>query len=176
MTDTIPVDKIQHIAARIRENVQRVIVGKDAAIDLAVIALLCRGHILVEDAPGIGKTTLAKALAQSLECSFKRIQFTPDLTPTDVLGVNFYNQQAGDFQFRGGPIFSQLLLADEINRATPRTQSSLLEAMQERQATVDGETRPLPRPVPRNGDPEPHRDGRHIPPPRSPARQVHAPH
>ena len=146
MTDTIAVEKVQQMAARIRENVQRVIVGKDDAIDLAIIALLCRGHILVEDAPGIGKTTLAKALAQSLECTFKRIQFTPDLTPTDVLGVNFYNQRAGDFQFRGGPIFSQLLLADEINRATPRTQSSLLEAMQERQATVDGETRPLPDP------------------------------
>ena len=134
------------MAARIRENVQRVIVGKDEAIDLAIIALLCRGHILVEDAPGIGKTTLAKALAQSLKCTFKRIQFTPDLMPTDVLGVNFYNQGIGDFQFREGPIFSQMLLADEINRATPRTQSSLLEAMQERQATVDGETRPLPEP------------------------------
>ena len=146
MTDTIAVEKVQQMAARIRENVQRIIVGKDDAIDLAIIALLCRGHILVEDAPGIGKTTLAKALAQSLDCTFKRIQFTPDLTPTDVLGVNFYNQRAADFQFRGGPIFSQLLLADEINRATPRTQSSLLEAMQERQATVDGETRPLPDP------------------------------
>ncbi|CAI8044088.1 Uncharacterized protein YeaC [Geodia barretti] len=134
------------MATRIRENVQRVIVGKDEPINLAIIALLCRGHILVEDAPGIGKTTLAKALAQSLQCTFKRIQFTPDLMPTDVLGVNFYNQRTGDFQFRGGPIFSQMLLADEINRATPRTQSSLLEAMQERQATVDGETRPLPEP------------------------------
>ncbi|MYE53970.1 MAG: MoxR family ATPase [Chloroflexi bacterium] len=134
------------MAERIRKNVQRVIVGKDEAIDLAIIALLCRGHILVEDAPGIGKTTLAKALAQSLQCTFRRIQFTPDLMPTDVLGVNFYNQRSGDFQFREGPIFSQMLLADEINRATPRTQSSLLEAMQERQATVDGETRPLPAP------------------------------
>ena len=146
MTNAIAVENIQRMAARIRENVQRVIVGKDEAINLAIIALLCRGHILVEDAPGIGKTTLAKALAQSLHCTFKRIQFTPDLMPTDVLGVNFYNQRTGDFQFRGGPIFSQMLLADEINRATPRTQSSLLEAMQERQATVDGETRPLPEP------------------------------
>ena len=146
MTNAIAVENIQKMAERIRENVQRVIVGKDEAIDLAIIALLCRGHILVEDAPGIGKTTLAKALAQSLECTFKRIQFTPDLMPTDVLGVNFYNQRSGDFQFREGPIFSQMLLADEINRATPRTQSSLLEAMQERQATVDGETRPLPVP------------------------------
>lgn len=146
MTNIPAIEDIRHIAARIRENVQRVIVGKDEAIDLAIIALLCRGHILVEDAPGIGKTTLAKALAQSLKCTFKRIQFTPDLMPTDVLGVNFYNQGIGDFQFREGPIFSQMLLADEINRATPRTQSSLLEAMQERQATVDGETRPLPEP------------------------------
>ena len=146
MTNAIAVENIQRMAARIRENVQRVIVGKDEAINLAIIALLCRGHILVEDAPGIGKTTLAKALAQSLHCTFKRIQFTPDLMPTDVLGVNFYNQRTGDFQFRGGPIFSQMLLADEINRATPRTQSSLLEAMQERQATVDGETRRLPEP------------------------------
>ena len=146
MTNAIAVENIQQMAERIRENVQRVIVGKDEAINLAIIALLCRGHILVEDAPGIGKTTLAKALAQSLKCTFKRIQFTPDLMPTDVLGVNFYNQRSGDFQFREGPIFSQMLLADEINRATPRTQSSLLEAMQERQATVDGETRPLPSP------------------------------
>ena len=146
MTNAIAVENIQQMAKRIRENVQRVIVGKDEAINLAIIALLCRGHILVEDAPGIGKTTLAKALAQSLKCTFRRIQFTPDLMPTDVLGVNFYNQRSGDFQFREGPIFSQMLLADEINRATPRTQSSLLEAMQERQATVDGETRPLPAP------------------------------
>ena len=146
MTNAIAVENIQRMATRIRENVQRVIVGKDEPINLAIIALLCRGHILVEDAPGIGKTTLAKALAQSLQCTFKRIQFTPDLMPTDVLGVNFYNQRTGDFQFRGGPIFSQMLLADEINRATPRTQSSLLEAMQERQATVDGETRRLPEP------------------------------
>lgn len=146
MINAIAVEDVRKLATRIRENVQRVIVGKDDAIDLAIIAMLCRGHILVEDAPGIGKTTLAKALAQSLQCTFKRIQFTPDLMPTDVLGVNFYNQRTGDFQFRDGPIFSQMLLADEINRATPRTQSSLLEAMQERQATVDGETRPLPEP------------------------------
>lgn len=138
--------EVQNFAARARENVQRVIVGKSDAIDLAVIAALCRGHALVEDAPGIGKTTLAKALAQSLGCSFKRIQFTPDLMPADVLGVNYYDRRAGDFAFRGGPIFSQVLLADEINRATPRAQSALLEAMQERQVTIDGETRPLPEP------------------------------
>ena len=134
------------MALRLREGVQRVIVGKDEVIDTAIAALLCRGHILVEDVPGIGKTTLSKVLAQSLGCSFKRIQFTPDLMPTDVLGVNFFNQKASDFEFRPGPIFAQVVLADEINRATPRTQSALLEAMQERQATVDGVSMALPEP------------------------------
>ena len=125
---------------------QRVIVGKDGVIASAIIALLCRGHILVEDVPGIGKTTLSKVLAQSLGCSFKRIQFTPDLMPTDVLGVNFFNQKTGDFELRPGPIFAQVVLADEINRATPRTQSALLEAMQERQSTIDGVSSALPEP------------------------------
>ena len=133
--------RIQETASRLRESIQKVIVGKSEVIDLAIIALICKGHVLVEDVPGTGKTTMSKALAQSLGCMFSRIQFTPDLMPTDVLGVNFYNQKAGDFEFRPGPIFSQVLLADEINRATPRTQSALLEAMQERQATVDGVTR-----------------------------------
>ena len=140
------VARIEETATRLRESVQRVIVGKDEAINLALIALLCRGHVLVEDVPGIGKTTMAKALAQSIDCTFKRIQFTPDLMPSDVLGVNYYNQKSGDFEFRAGPVFSQIVLADEINRATPRTQSALLEAMQERQATIDGVTMPLPRP------------------------------
>ena len=146
MEQPASIERVQQIAARLRENVQRVIVGKGEVINLAIIALLCRGHVLVEDVPGIGKTTLAKALAQSLGCSFKRIQFTPDLMPTDVLGVNFFNQKTSDFEFRPGPIFSQILLADEINRATPRTQSALLEAMQENQATMDGVTMPLPDP------------------------------
>ena len=137
---------VQNMADKIRHSVQRVIVGKDDVIDLAIIALLCKGHVLVEDVPGIGKTTMAKALAQSLGCTFNRIQFTPDLMPTDVLGVNFYNQKSGDFEFRAGPIFSQILLADEINRATPRTQSALLEAMGERQATIDGVTRAISEP------------------------------
>ena len=139
-------DRLQRLASELRENVQKVVVGKSDAIDLFIIALLCRGHVLVEDVPGIGKTTMAKALAQSLGCVFNRIQFTPDLMPTDVLGVNFYNQKSGDFEFRAGPIFGQVLLADEINRATPRTQSALLEAMQERQATVDGVTHRLKEP------------------------------
>ncbi len=140
------VGQLSEVAARIRENVQKVIVGKDEAINLTTVALLCRGHVLIEDVPGIGKTTMAKALAQSLGASFKRIQFTPDLMPTDVLGVNFFNQKSSEFEFRPGPIFSQIVLADEINRATPRTQSALLEAMQEAQATVDGETMTLPEP------------------------------
>ena len=143
---TAEVTRLQELASKLRENVQQVMVGKSEGIDLAIIALMCKGHVLVEDVPGIGKTTMAKALAQSLGCTFNRIQFTPDLMPTDVLGVNFYNQKSGDFEFRAGPIFSQVLLADEINRATPRTQAALLEAMQERQSTIDGETRPLREP------------------------------
>ena len=140
------VERLRDVAARLRESVQRVIVGKDEAIDLALVALLCRGHVLLEDVPGIGKTTMAKSLAESLACDFKRIQFTPDLMPGDVLGVNILNMQTGEFDFRPGPIFTQILLADEINRATPRTQTALLEAMQERQSTIDGETRKLPEP------------------------------
>jgi MoxR-like ATPase len=137
---------IHQVARRIRENVQEVIVGKGVEIDLALVAVLCEGHILLEDVPGIGKTTLARALAASLGCTFRRIQFTPDLLPTDVTGLNWFNQKSQEFEFRPGPIMSQVLLADEINRATPRTQSSLLEAMQERQVTIDGVSRPTPRP------------------------------
>ena len=137
---------VQRLATVLRESVQRIIVGKSETIDLAVLALLCRGHVLLEDVPGTGKTTLAKALAASLDCRFGRIQFTPDLVPADVLGVNFYNQSKSEFEFRPGPVFSQVLLADEINRATPRTQSALLEAMQERQVSIDGVTRELPEP------------------------------
>jgi len=137
---------IAETAKRITENVKQVIVGKDEVIELALIALLCEGHVLFEDVPGIGKTTLAKATARSLGCSFQRLQFTPDLLPSDVTGLYFFNQKAQDFEFRPGPIMSQVVLADEINRATPRTQSALLEAMQERQVTVDGNTMPLPRP------------------------------
>lgn len=125
---------------------QRVIVGKADAIDLALTAVLCRGHVLVEDVPGTGKTTMSKALAASLRCEFRRIQFTPDMVPADVLGVNLFNMRTSEFEFRAGPIFSQLVLADEINRATPRTQSALLEAMQERQVSIDGVTMLLPEP------------------------------
>jgi MoxR-like ATPase len=137
---------ISEAARRLRENIQKVIVGKDEPINLALIAVLCEGHVLLEDVPGIGKTTLARALAVSLGCNFRRIQFTPDLLPSDVTGLSWFNQKKGEFEFRPGPIISQVVLADEINRATPRTQSALLEAMQERQVTIDGVTRSLPRP------------------------------
>jgi MoxR-like ATPase len=130
----------------VRHNVAQVIIGKQEVVDQLLVALLTEGHVLMEDVPGIGKTTLAKALARSLDCSFARIQFTPDLLPSDVTGMNFFNQKVQDFEFRPGPIIHQIILADEINRATPRTQSSLLEAMQERQVTVDGVTYPLVRP------------------------------
>ena len=131
---------------QVRDNIQHVIVGKDEQINLALVAVLCEGHILIEDVPGIGKTTLAKSIAASLGCTFRRIQFTPDLLPSDVTGINYFNQKSQEWEFRAGPVFSQILLADEINRATPRTQSALLEAMQEQQVTVDGNTKPLPRP------------------------------
>ena len=137
---------VQKLATVIRDSVQRVIVGKSETIDIAVLSLLCRGHLLLEDVPGTGKTTLAKALAASLDCDFGRIQFTPDLVPADVLGVNFFNTAEAKFEFRAGPVFSQIILADEINRATPRTQSALLEAMQERQVSIDGITSTLPEP------------------------------
>ncbi len=146
MDSTLTVRDIQSTMARVRENVGRVIVGKSDVVDLALVGLLCEGHILLEDVPGTGKTTLAKALARSLDCAFRRIQFTPDLLPSDVTGLSVYNQKTQEFEFRPGPIMAQILLADEINRATPRTQSALLEAMQERQVTVDGVVRPLPRP------------------------------
>ena len=133
-------------AATIRDNIQRAIVGKDEVIEFTLVALLSGGHILVEDVPGIGKTTLARSLAYSLDCEFRRIQFTPDLMPSDITGINYYNQQSGQFEFRPGPVITQVVLADEINRATPRTQSALLEAMAERQVTVDQETVQLPAP------------------------------
>lgn len=137
---------VAQVAGSILANVERVIVGKADVVELALVALLCEGHILIEDVPGIGKTTLAKALARSIDCTFRRIQCTPDLLPSDVTGTYFFNQRAQEFEFRPGPVMANVVLADELNRATPRTQSSLLECMQERQLTVDGDTRPLPRP------------------------------
>ena len=138
--------KIQESGERVVANVERVIVGKHHEVRLALVALLCRGHLLIEDVPGTGKTVLAKAIARSLGCSFRRIQFTPDLLPSDVTGLSIYNQKTHEFEFRPGPIMAQVVLADEINRATPKTQSSLLECMEERQATVDGVTHPMPDP------------------------------
>lgn len=133
-------------ANKIAENIKKVIIGKNSAIELAVVALVCQGHILIEDVPGVGKTMLARSLAKSTGCSYSRIQFTPDLLPSDITGVSIYNQKEGEFEFKSGPVISQMVLADEINRATPKTQSALLESMDERQVTVEGVTHVLPRP------------------------------
>jgi MoxR-like ATPase len=140
------VSNIKSFGVRIKENVEKVIVGKGDVVELAIVALLCEGHILIEDIPGVGKTVLAKSLARSLGCTFRRIQCTPDLLPSDITGTYIYNQKTADFEFRPGPVMAQIVLTDEINRTTPRTQSALLEAMQERQVTAEGETKPLPRP------------------------------
>jgi MoxR-like ATPase len=137
---------IKKIAGEIKSNLSTVLVGRDETIDLVLITLICGGHVLLEDVPGVGKTMLAKCLARSLDCEFKRVQFTPDLLPSDLTGINYYDQKQGEFIFRPGPLFANVVLADEINRATPRTQSSLLECMEEGQVTVDGETRKLGRP------------------------------
>ena len=139
-------NQVQLVAERLCHNVERVLVGKRGAIELAIVALLCEGHLLIEDVPGIGKTTLARTLAQSIGGTFRRLQCTPDLLPSDVTGVSVFDQRSGEFVFRAGPIFTNVLLADEINRATPRTQSAVLEAMQEAQVSADGVTRASPRP------------------------------
>ncbi|MDQ5841232.1 MAG: MoxR family ATPase [Chloroflexota bacterium] len=137
---------VQEPAERTIGNIERVIVGKHAEVRLALVALLCEGHILIEDVPGVGKTMLAKALSRSVGCTFRRIQFTPDLLPSDVTGLSIFNQKTQDFEFRPGPIMAQVVLADEINRATPKTQSALLECMEERQATIDGVSYPMQSP------------------------------
>jgi MoxR-like ATPase len=137
---------VQTVAKAICDNVEQVIIGKRSAVELAVIGLLCQGHLLIEDVPGVGKTMLARSLAKSIGCTFRRIQFTPDMLPSDVTGVSIFNQQTREFEFREGPVFAQIVLSDEINRATPKTQAALLEAMEEKQVTVDGVTRKLSRP------------------------------
>jgi len=138
--------EVQNFSDRVIANIEQVIVGKRSTIELAVAGLLCQGHLLIEDVPGVGKTMLARSLARSIGCSFSRIQFTPDMLPSDVTGVSIYNQVSREFEFRPGPVMSQIVLADEINRATPKTQAALLEAMEEHQVTVDGVTHSLPRP------------------------------
>lgn len=138
--------KFKEFREKLNNNVSKVIIGKEKKIDKVIVAFICSGHVLLEDVPGLGKTKLAKSMAKSMNCSFKRIQFTPDLLPSDLTGIYFYNQKSGDFEFKQGPLLSQFVLADEINRATPRTQSSLLECMEERQITVEGNTIKLKRP------------------------------
>lgn len=140
------IEKYVEFREKVIKNVSKAIVGKEKIIELIAISFICGGHVLIEDVPGLGKTLLVKAFAKTIGGSFKRIQFTPDLLPSDLTGINFYNQKLGEFEFRPGPLFANIILADEINRATPRTQSSLLEAMEERQITVDGVTRKLPEP------------------------------
>jgi MoxR-like ATPase len=142
----VDISPVSSLAERVTQNVERVIIGKRHEVELALIALLCQGHLLIEDVPGVGKTMLARSIARSIGCTFRRIQFTPDMLPSDVTGVSVFNQKTREFEFRPGPIMAQIVLADEINRATPKTQSALLEAMEERQLTVDGITYSLERP------------------------------
>ena len=137
---------IKTFGEQVIDNLEKVVVGKRESIEMIVIGLLCQGHVLIEDVPGVGKTVMARSLARSLDCTFNRIQFTPDMLPSDVTGVSIYNQQKREFEFRAGPVIGQVILADEINRATPKTQAALLEAMEERQITVDGVTHALPKP------------------------------
>ena len=142
----LPVSEAADLVDRVTTNIQRVIVGNDEAVEHLLVTLLARGHLLLEDVPGVGKTMLARSLARSVDCEFKRVQFTPDLLPSDVTGVNVFNQKTGEFDFQPGPVFANIVLGDEINRAPPKTQSALLEAMEEQQVTVDGVTRELPDP------------------------------
>ena len=168
-------DEFRTASEAIVANIEQVIEGKTATVRLALAVLLAEGHLLIEDVPGVGKTKLAKALARSIDCSVRRIQFTPDLLPSDVTGVSVYNQETHDFEFKPGAVFANLVVGDEINRASPKTQSALLECMEERQVTVDGVTYELQTPVHGDRDPEPDRDGGHLPAARGAARPVHRP-
>jgi MoxR-like ATPase len=141
-----PIQVISSLSERVADNVEMVIVGKRREVEITIIALLCEGHLLIEDVPGVGKTMLARSIAKSIGCTFRRLQFTPDMLPSDVTGVSVFNQKTREFEFRPGPVMAQIVLADEINRATPKTQSALLEAMEERQVTVDGVTYSMDRP------------------------------
>ena len=167
MTD---LSQVQAAAQAIQQNIEKVIVGKSSVVELLTVALLTPGHVLIEDVPGLAKTMLAKSLAKSLGCSFQRVQFTPDLLPSDITGVSIFNQKTQEFEYRAGPLMSQIILADEINRAGPRTQSALLEAMEERQVTVDGITRSVPLPFLVVATQNPDRVGGHVPAARSAAR------
>ena len=157
----------------LEHNIERIVRGKHDQIRLALVALIAEGHLLIEDVPGVGKTMLAKAMARSIDCSFRRIQFTPDMLPTDITGVNVFNQERGDFEFRPGAVFANVVLGDEINRASPKTQSALLECMEERQVTTDAETRSLGTPFIVDRHAEPRRARGHVPAARGPARPVH---
>lgn len=144
--ESVSIEDVQSLASSVVDNVKRVIVGQDEVIEHVVVTMLARGHVLLEDVPGVGKTMLARSIARSVDCRFKRIQFTPDLLPADITGVNVFNKESREFEFKPGPVFANVVLGDEINRAPPKTQSALLEAMEEGQVTIDGETRPLPQP------------------------------
>ena len=175
VTPAPDLDALMPMLDRLLENVGSVVLGKPDVIRLAVVALLAEGHVLIEDVPGVGKTLLARALAASIDCSFRRIQFTPDLLPSDILGSSVYNSGTGEFVFKQGPIFANVILADEINRTTPRTQSALLEAMSDRQVSVEGKTYHAGAAVPGAGDAEPLRVRGDVRPAREPARPVHDP-
>ena len=164
---------IKDTTVKIKNNVSKIIIGCDNTVELLIAALFCRGHVLLEDVPGTGKTMLSKTLAKSMDCVFSRIQFTPDLLPFDITGMSIYDQQKGEFVFKPGPVFTNILLADEINRATPRTQSALLECMQERQVTMDNITYALDEPFIVLATQKPHRHERHVPPAGGAAGQVY---